>query len=454
VSPSHSVPSAAERDALRDQKLAILLRMGELLATQQDDLDTLLAELLTCLVERWEAAETGMLLLYNPSKGRLGVAASYGYETATLDHAYITLGEGMAGKTFQAGRLQVYPTPEAIRTASANLSPQNRELLHAALRGAEPPYAARSSPGPVSAVCIPLQQVGVLVLESWHTTQDLGADLTFLEDVTRLIALVIENLRTKHTQTAAHHPEDDPSLGGANLLRAELISTLAHEMRTPLTSIKGYSTALLMDEASFSPQTQREFLQIIDEECDTLQDLIHDLLESSNIDAGLLKLEPQPVLLHRMVQYLVTDLEHRTSKHRFLIDFPPDFPVVEADPHRVEQVLRNLLDNAVKYSLQGGIVVIRGKAQENQVLISVADQGIGIAPEHLNRLFEKYFRVRSSTNHHIVGSGLGLPIARAIVEAHGGRIWAESRVGEGSTFTFTLPRQMQTESEDGANGAV
>jgi len=298
-----------------------------------------------------------------------------------------------------------------------------------------------------------------LLLEDWYTPQDhVGAyvddDLAFLHAVTGPIALAIENLGSKHAQTAVQRPKDDPSLDEADRLRAELISTLAHEMRTPLTSIKGYSTALLMDEASFSPETQREFLQIIDEECDTLQDLIHDVLESSNIEAGLLRLEPQPVLLHRMVQYLASDLEHRTSKHRCVIDFPPDFPIVEADPNRVEQVLRNLLDNAVKYCPDGGIVVIRGEAQEGQVIISVADQGVGIAPEHLNRLFEKYFRVKSSMNHHVVGSGLGLPIARAIVEAHGGRIWAESRLGEGSTFTFTLPRQTQTDGEDDPHGTI
>ena len=471
---NQSSPASAvdEHNAIQDQRLSVLLGIAEVLATQQQDLDALLDRLLTCLVERWKGIQTGILLLYNPSQGRLHVAASCGYERATLSQIRIAPGEGMTGKTFLAGRLQTYPSPEAVRAARTNLSSLNRESL----RGAEAKFAAQrtaeavptshdfsgspitgledSPPGPASAVCIPLHQVGVLLLEDWHTAADVvGDDLAFLHTVTGPIALAIENLRSKHTQSAVQRPEADPSLDEADLLRAELISTLAHEMRTPLTSIKGYSTALLMDEATFDPQTQREFLQIIDEECDTLQDLIHDVLESSNIEAGLLRLEPQPVLLRRMVRSLVNDLGHRAGNHRFLIDFPTDFPIVEADPHRVEQVLRNLLDNAVKYCSEGGIVVIRGEAQEDQVLISVADQGVGIAPEHLNRLFEKYFRVESSMNHHVVGSGLGLPIARAIVEAHGGRIWAESRLGEGSTFSFTLPRQTQADEED-ASGTV
>ncbi len=112
---------------------------------------------------------------------------------------------------------------------------------------------------------------------------------------------------------------------------------------------------------------------------------------------------------------------------------------MDADPDRIVQVLRNLLDNAVKYSPQGGLVVVRGELRESEVVISVADQGIGIAPEYLNRLFERFFRVKTGLGRHVVGSGLGLPIARNVVENHGGRIWAESQVGRGSTFYFTLP---------------
>jgi signal transduction histidine kinase len=219
-----------------------------------------------------------------------------------------------------------------------------------------------------------------------------------------------------------------------------VVSTLAHEMRTPLTSIKGYSTALLMEDVTFSPETQREFLQIIDEECDILQDLIHDLLESSIIEAGLLRLELQPVRLQLLAESVTSDMARRAPQHRFFVDFPPNFPIVDADPDRVTQILRNLLDNAVKYSPAGGLVVIRGEARDKDVVISVADQGVGIAPEHLNRLFEKFFRAKGMLGRHVVGSGLGLPIARTIVEGHGGRIWAESRLGQGSTFYFTLPR--------------
>jgi two-component system sensor histidine kinase VicK len=112
---------------------------------------------------------------------------------------------------------------------------------------------------------------------------------------------------------------------------------------------------------------------------------------------------------------------------------------VDADPDRVAQVLRNILDNAVKYSPEGGLVFVRSRVHEDEVVMSVADQGVGLAPEHLNRLFEKFFRVDSGLGRHVVGSGLGLPIAQTIVESHGGRIWAESQLGQGTTLFFTLP---------------
>jgi signal transduction histidine kinase len=173
------------------------------------------------------------------------------------------------------------------------------------------------------------------------------------------------------------------------------------------------------------------------------------LLESSIIDAGLLKIEPQPIRLPILAGSVVDDVARRTQIHRFLLDFSEDLPIVDADPQRIAQVLRNLVDNAVKYSPAGGLVVVRGEVEGGEVVISVADQGVGIAPEDLNRLFERFFRVKSGLGRHIVGSGLGLPISHAIVESHGGRIWAESKLGMGTTLYFTLPlRDLRQERMD------
>jgi len=140
-----------------------------------------------------------------------------------------------------------------------------------------------------------------------------------------------------------------------------------------------------------------------------------------------------------LAKRVVDDVAHHAKKHHFLVDFPEHFPIVDADPDRIAQVLRNLVNNAMKYSPEGGLILVRGELQGDEVVVSIADQGVGIASEHLNRLFEKFFRVRPGRGAHVVGSGLGLPIARAIVENHGGRIWAESQLGQGSTFYFSIP---------------
>ncbi len=422
---------AEARTADKGQRLSTIFEIAKILVMQQD-LETVLSESLSSLVETLETIESGFMLLYDPSDERLAVRAAQGYDLARLRQMRLAPGESTCGKTFQTGQVQLYSTPKAIAAARRNLTPANRAVVRAAVIGLRQLQ---------SAVCIPLftsqTKVGVLRLENRHQPSSfVREDIPFLKAVADLIALSIENARLREELQATRALEE------ANRLKAELISTLAHEMRTPLTSIKGYSTALLMEEATFNLETQREFLQIIDEECDTLQELIHDLLESSIIDAGLLRLEPQPVRLSRLVKSVTDDMARRTQKHHFLVDFaggPDRFPIVDADPHRIEQVLRNLVGNAVKYSPQGGLVVVRGEVHEGEVVVSVADQGVGIAPEHLNRLFEKFFRVESGLGRHIVGSGLGLPIARTIVESHGGRIWAESQLGQGSTFYFTLP---------------
>ncbi|MDY6878436.1 MAG: ATP-binding protein [Chloroflexota bacterium] len=438
MAPTTHTPPAETQPDKQDQRLSTIFEVAKIMATQQN-LETMLAEFLSCLVETLEPPEAGLMLLYDPADECLTVRAAQGYDLARLRPLRLALGEATCGKTFQTGEAQLYPTPKAIAAGARNLTPENRETFQAAIIGRRQLR---------SAICIPLfsgeTKVGVLRLENRHQPDSfVRADIPFLEAVTDLIALTIENARLREELQATQALEE------ANRLKAELISTLAHEMRTPLTSIKGYSTAMLMEEATFSLETQQEFLQIIDEECDILQDLIHDLLESSIIDAGLLRLEPQPVMLPRLVKNVTDDIMHRAPEHHFLIDFPKSFPIVDADPRRIEQVLRNLLDNAIKYSLRGGLIVVRGEAHGDEVIISVADQGVGIAPEHLNRLFEKFFRVRSALGRHVVGSGLGLPIARTIIESHGGRIWAESQVGEGSTFYFTLPLEDLTQEPTG-----
>jgi len=425
------MPHAKQETAIGEQRLSAIFEIARLLAGQHDQ-ETMLSRFLSCLIATLRAAETGILLLYEPEHDWLVVKDAQGYDLRVLGQIHVVPGEAMSGRAFQSGESAVYPDPAAIAAVRANMSPTTQRLFE---------QATAALDGPQCAACVPLiagtTHIGVLILENRSEPGHFREDLPFLEAVAQLIAVSIENARLREELQRVRALEE------ANRLKAELISTLAHEMRTPLTSIKGFSTALLLEDAAFDARTQREFLHIIDQECDVLTDMIHDLLESSIIDAGLLRIELQPVRLAHLAHDTAKDFR-RSGKHRFLVDFP-HFPMVDADPHRIEQVLRNLVDNAVKYSPEGGMIVIRGAVEDTHVTISVSDQGLGIAPEHLNRLFDKFFRVESGLGRHVVGSGLGLPIARTIVESHGGRIWAESHLGEGSTFYFTLPRPADEE---------
>jgi len=224
-------------------------------------------------------------------------------------------------------------------------------------------------------------------------------------------------------------------------LKSQLLSHVSHELRTPLAAIKGSVTTLLQSHRRWDEEVREEFLRIVDEQTDRLQVLLDNLMEMSRLEAGVLRLRKQPLALASLVSKVVETMQPQARRHRFIVDLPPDLPVVEVDPVRIEQVVRNLLENAVKYSPEGGAVTVFGGVGAEEVMIVVRDEGIGIPAEHLERIFDRFYQVDSEVARQAGGSGLGLSICRGIVEAHGGRIWADSTPGQGSIFFFTLPRQ-------------
>jgi PAS domain S-box-containing protein len=222
-------------------------------------------------------------------------------------------------------------------------------------------------------------------------------------------------------------------------MKSQLLSTVSHELRTPLASIKGFATTLLRQDVQWDEASRREFLSIIDEESDRLTELISNLLDMSRVEAGELRVEPEPIDLVSIIQETAAAFQVMTSEHQFVVDQPSHLPQVLADPRRIRQVLRNLVENAVKYSPAGGAVTISAQARTGQVQISVADHGIGIEQKDLNHVFDRFYQVDSASTRKVGGSGLGLAICKAIVQAHNGRIWVESQPAAGSTFYFTLP---------------
>lgn len=227
----------------------------------------------------------------------------------------------------------------------------------------------------------------------------------------------------------------------AEELKSTFVSVVSHELKTPVALIKGYAETLLREDADWDRETMQESLGVIAEEADHLTHLIDSLLEASRIQAGGLKLEPTDVHLPRLVEKVVDGFRTQTQIHTFELDFPDDFPTVWGDPERLREVLSNLVSNAVKYSPDGGTIWTGGRVDGRGVTVYVADQGIGIPPEEQGRIFDRFHRVETGLHRRTEGTGLGLYLVKAIVEAHGGRVWVESAPGRGSIFMFTLPRR-------------
>jgi signal transduction histidine kinase len=223
--------------------------------------------------------------------------------------------------------------------------------------------------------------------------------------------------------------------------QATFLSVISHELQTPLAVIRGYAELLADEAGQIKPRELRQKLGIVAEESAKLSKMVTNLLDASRIQAGGLELKPEPVDLRRLVERVVQKMTPLSSKHRFEVAMSHELPPVLADYERVEQVLTNLLENAIKYSPGGGTILITGDLTSDEVIIHVSDEGIGVPEADRQRIFSRFHRLNSRQVRQMKGVGLGLYIARAIVGAHGGRIWADSAPGGGAQFSFSLPRQ-------------
>jgi len=259
--------------------------------------------------------------------------------------------------------------------------------------------------------------------------------------------------RIFQAQTAMVRGEDQVNIGivaiftditeirSIERMKTAFVSTVSHELRTPLTSIKGFISTLLQDtEGFYDADTIHEFYTIIDQECDRLTRLISDLLNVSRIEAGrALDLNPVNVDVAEIVEKVVAAQKSYTSKHEFAVDIDSDLPEIVADRDKVDQILTNLTNNAVKYAPEGGVITVEGRGLDGKIRLSVSDQGIGIPAEHLAKVFDRFHRVDNRDTRKAGGTGIGLYLVKHLVEAHGDKIWAESEVGKGSSFIVELP---------------
>jgi len=258
--------------------------------------------------------------------------------------------------------------------------------------------------------------------------------------------LALERMALAHTETRAQVLEE------SDRLKSALLSSVTHELRTPLATIKASTTSLISDEIPWKAPARHDLLSVIDEETDYLNYLVGNLLDMSRIEAGALKPKRHWNILSEIIDGVLVRLHRMLSGFTVDMHIPDDLPVVPVDYSQMEQVFVNLLTNAAKYAPQGSTIQIEANLRdENTALVSVKNEGPQVKPDHLDRIFDKFYRITEPEK--VSGTGLGLSICKGIVEAHGGRIWAEN-VPSGLAFRFTIPLRLdgnpppQIEAED------
>jgi len=291
-----------------------------------------------------------------------------------------------------------------------------------------------------------------LLVDGWHRSTRLLSVGRIPEHEVRLRAADGADVRVM--LTGRYERDDDGHVRGAVLVLRdgarrrqaaaqgiEVISTVSHELRSPLTSVKGYTSLLLNRWDRLADEQKLMMLEQVHHDADRVTRLVTELLDISRLESGKLVLRRQMVDLAKLVVVVVDKVRMIEAEVRAEVDFDENFPQVYADPDKIEQVLTNLVENAAKYADPKGVRVL-GRIGDGEVSLAVVDQGEGIPESDLPRVFTKFFR-RAETRP--TGSGLGLWISRGLVEAHGGRLLVESVVGEGSTFRFTLPTAVPDE---------
>jgi two-component system, OmpR family, sensor histidine kinase KdpD len=328
-------------------------------------------------------------------------------------------------QSFGASAIALYDreTGETYRSGPQDFPDSDGQLRQAAVQGTF--FRDDASHSVITSVRLGAQPIGSLGLR--------GVDLSdsALQGLANLVAIGLERTRAQNASSRAEAARQSDEL------KSTLLDALAHEFKTPLTSIKAASTALLSSNG-LQPEQQRELISAVDEEADRLSVLVTEAIQMARIEAGRVRLRRENYAVSDVVRSVLEKLKAHAEERSIVVEVDPDTPSIWVDRELIEVALRQLIDNALKYSPPESPVLVKAESAAGRVILSVADHGPGIPEAEQTRIFEKFYRAEAS-RHHIPGAGLGLVIAREIIHAHGGEIWVESKPGEGSIFRFSLP---------------
>ncbi len=417
-----------EETQLQAERAQILADAGAFFASNIDPVwvNQAIAERVAEVLGDWaavilksgDANELSVASIYHRDMASLGLAWSYIYRQPLM------VGQGIIGQVVSTG----YPALMSNVGTTTGVSQQpdttsyHVPTMHLA-----------------SLLILPLrtrrEMLGALLIAANDPDRQMTDEkLPLAEILAERASLAIDNAKLYTEQVEARRKVEDLSR-----LKDEFLSIASHELRTPVTSIKGYTQlakTLIREE---DLETSEEYLDIALDQIDRMSRLILELLDVSRIETGRLEMRHEPIPWTTFVRDVVQRHHTAVCDRRFHLNVPSDGVVVTGDRDRLEQVLGNLLENAVKYSPDGSEIFIDVKEQGNQIVTSVCDRGIGIPVDELGQIFERFHRGRQVSSTNYAGLGLGLYITRQIVERHGGSIWVESKEGSGTTFFFALP---------------
>jgi signal transduction histidine kinase/PAS domain-containing protein len=420
-----------EQMQLQAERAQILADAGAFFASNIDPnwVTQAIAERVAEVLGDWSAVilrsgdskDLNVASIYHRDMASLGLAWSYIYRQPLI------VGEGLIGTVVATG----YPS----------LTTNVRGVFD----GTNPGGTYHPSPAKLASLLIlPLrtrrEMIGALVIAANDPDRAMTDDkLPLAELLAERAALAIENAKLYTEQVEARRKVEDLSR-----LKDEFLSIASHELRTPVTSIKGYTqlAKMLIKEGDLT--TSEEYLDIALDQIDRMSRLILELLDVSRIETGRLEIRREPIAWSQFVRDVVHRHHTAVSDRRFHVSVPDGGKIVTGDRDRLEQVLGNLLENAVKYSPDGSDVTVTVDDRGDSYVTAVCDRGIGIPADELNQVFERFHRGRHVSSTNYGGLGLGLYITKQIIERHGGSIWVESREGQGTTFYFSLPAADQS----------